>query len=322
MQECLGQRLRERVKFVRTRDRAESVLFISDAIISGETRSPDEETLLISKSGAELPVKNTATPIFGFDGKPIGAMITFHDTSKERGASMIRSSFAYAHHQLRTPVTAAMWNIELALEDCTNKVLKKRIAEALHSMESVKKLVNELIEVSEIDQGLIMAKKEQVPLAKLISEVVEVAKEKAGKRNVALEVSQVSETATLECDRKLLGRVLEEILDNAISYSDTARKVWFNVSLTLTGLLFEVKDEGIGIPPEQQGIVYTKFFRGQNIPPESIGAGLGLYISNELVKFMNGKIWFRSDSKDGTIFYVSLPQDMNQVGLANKQPAV
>jgi signal transduction histidine kinase len=151
---------------------------------------------------------------------------------------------------------------------------------------------------------------------------VEVAKEKAGKRNVALEVSQVSETATLECDRKLLGRVLEEILDNAISYSDTARKVWFNVSLTLTGLLFEVKDEGIGIPPEQQGIVYTKFFRGQNIPPESIGAGLGLYISNELVKFMNGKIWFRSDSKDGTIFYVSLPQDMNQVGLANKQPAV
>lgn len=312
--EAMGRPFRELVKFVRERDRSENVLFISDAMLSGQARLAGENTILIARDGKEMPVGESAAPIKDEDGKTIGAVVVFHDTTKERGEAMIKSSFAYAHHQLRTPVTAAMWNLELALEDCDDKVLKDRIKKALVSMESVKKLVNELIEVSELEHGIVVPKGDAVDLRAAIATDVEQLKEKATARKVKVAIGPIPPSLELYSDRKLLARAIYELLDNAVSYSLPRGKVELRVSLAEQGVIIEVEDRGIGIPPEQQGIVYTKFFRGHNIPPESIGAGLGLHIASELVKLLGGKMWFRSEQGAGTVFYISLPHTRRQPG--------
>jgi len=101
-------------------------------------------------------------------------------------------------------------------------------------------------------------------------------------------------------------------------YNRPGGKIDFKITSDENSLLFEVTDTGIGIPAEQQSLVFIKFFRGNNFDTtEIIGAGLGLFISKSYTELLGGKIWFSSEGtapavgelkKDkGTTFYITLP---------------
>lgn len=304
--EAMGKPFREIVRFVRERDRSENILFISEAMLSKSAKIMQEKTVLVRKDGSEVPVGDSAAPILDEAGSVVGAIIVFRDTTEERHAQMIRSSYAYASHQLRTPLTHALWNMELALQDCKDKGLREKLQIAHRSMQSVQKLIRELTEVSEIDQGLIIPKREEHHVGEIIDHVVRSLKEKAQIAGVDVLVSRHYAVDVIKTDKHLLTRMMYEVIDNAISYSPKGSEVAVSVSSIDHEVMISVADHGVGIPTQQQSIIFTKFFRGQNIPPASIGAGLGLFISSAYAKMLGGKIWFKSAEGKGSTFFITI----------------
>jgi signal transduction histidine kinase len=186
---------------------------------------------------------------------------------------------------------------------------------AYQSVSSVQKLVGQLLETSEIDQGTVAVKKAATSAIDLIHEVVE-SVQIATKARISVDMPVVQQFST---DPHLFKRMLFEIVDNAVEYSQRENQ---STKTTKTAplvsvrgtfekdanrLLIEITDTGIGIPDDQQTLVFTKFFRGNNVDTTTIaGAGLGLYIAREYAKLLGGKIWFKSVAGEGTTFSVAI----------------
>lgn len=306
-QEALGKPLRDILKFMRMSDRKENIVFIEDAIVRGETRQLENETVLIRKDGSEIPVGDSASPIFDQGGRIMGAIIIFRDVSQERERQALRSDFAYASHQLRTPVNQALWTIETAQGAKGIEEMREAMRIAYLSVRSVQKLVSQLLEVSEIDQGTISQKKETIKVTDVFEGVIKDITIETKARNVTLSIEPISAVAGIETDPKMLKRILTEVLENAVYYNTANGKVHVKVTIQQNDVFTEISDTGIGIPESQKALVFTKFFRGSNIPPEMVGAGLGLYIAKNYVQLLGGKIWFKSEEKKGTTFSILLP---------------
>lgn len=307
-EEVMGKPLFNSIRLIREMDRGENIQFIEDAMVSGQLHELDYPAILIGKDGKDIAVSNSVASILNEDREVTGVVIVIRDISKKREDSMLHSDFAYASHQLRTPVTEALWTLETILEENNIDEIKKKTKMAHASIESVKKLSEELITVSEIDQGIISRDILQFNVQSLFDEVVEEVGKKAEVHNITIQLPIVPSEAVMNSDQKLLKRILVEILDNAINYSPPNNKILINIKDNETSTIFEIQDFGIGVDLEHQPLIFTKFFRGSNFSTSGIaGAGLGLYIARGYARILNGKIWFKSEKDTGTTFYVSIP---------------
>lgn len=304
-EDVLGKPFRQTVKFIRESDRSEYISFISEAMLSGRARTIEDRVLLIRKDGTEIPVGDSAAPIMNGHGAE-GAIIVFRDVTSERNRNMVSSDVAYASHQMRTPVTQAMWNMEEAQKKKSVKSMREHVDIAYTALKSVQKLVRDLLDVSDIDSGVVFARPAPVKIKQLISGVSKQLKQKAGDFGLKIKLS-VDPSATIQADGKLLERVLFEIMENAVSYNKKRGTVRVSVSQEEAGVLISVEDTGVGIVDEQKSLVFTKFFRGQNVPVGSIGTGLGLYIARKYAELMGAKLWFTSEAGKGSTFFILLP---------------
>lgn len=306
--EALGRPMREIVKFIRERDREENVLFIAEAMLKKKPMAMENNTVLIRKDGTEVPVGDSAAPLIDEGGKVIGAIIVFRDVREEREAQHIRSEVAYASHQLRTPVTKLLWHLQVAIEQEDRPEIRDLINVAHLSAQSVAKLTDQLLMVSEIDQNRVIPETEQVKLIELIEGAVGKLKPKAEKLGVTLDVAPVSTVAGIDTSAKLVERALYEVLDNALIYNRPGGRVEMKVVEKPDAMLFEIRDTGIGVREAEANLVFTKFYRGNNFETTKIiGGGLGLYISRAYVRQLGGDIWFKSKEGEGTTFWISLP---------------
>lgn len=306
-EDVIGRPLRDIIKILREQDRKETVTFIEDAMVMNQVRQLEEHAFLVTKSGKEIPLSDSAAPIRDGEGKVVGAIIVFRDKTAEKNANMLRSDFAYASHQLRTPVTKALWSLEAVLDKKSVEDMGRGVMEAYQALQSVGKLSEELIEVSKIDQKEVRVEKAATRLPDTFDAIVKAAEEKGKKKNITIRPPSISITASIDTDQKLFRRIVEEAIDNAICYSGQGGTVGIVVEIKGNELIIKVEDSGIGIMKEDQPLVFTKFFRGRNIDTTAIpGAGLGLYIAQGYANLLGGKIWFEPKEK-GTIFYISIP---------------
>jgi len=306
--EVKGKPFREIVKFVRERDRKESINFIEHAMVTGETGYLENHTVLVKKDGNEIPVGDSAAPIRDPKGKIVGAIVVFRDVSKQRESQRLKSDFAYASHQLRTPVSKALWNVENALDQEDRPEIKESIKLAYNSLESTAKLVSKLVAVSEIDQGTKVSKPKKIKIGDLVEGITKKVKAQAKEQGVHLSVE--STPVTVNTDPSLLETAIFEVLENAITYSREGGNVTLKISESSKGALIEIEDSGLGIPEKEQALIFTKFFRGSNIDTtETVGAGLGLFMASEYVKLLGGKLWFDSKENKGTTFSILIPFD-------------
>lgn len=305
-EEVLGKQVHPILKLIRERDRKE-VLPLEYAFVEKKASSLDENTLLVKKDGSEVPVGDSAAPILNDENMPDGAIIIFRDLSEEREANHLRSDFAYATHQLRTPVTEALWNLDVAIDEKDPIKLKEDIEIVHQSLQSVKKLTEDLVDVSEIDQGSVSVSKAPVKLIDILTDVQNKLATKAKKLNVAVFIAPVSPLAAINTDPKFLKKALVEIIENAITYSKPNTEVIVESNFHEKEIIIEVVDTGTGIPEEQQPLIFTKFFRGSNSGKKGAGSGLGLFLAKESIRLIGGKIWFTSREEGGTTFYISLP---------------
>jgi len=217
-----------------------------------------------------------------------------------------------AAHQLRTPLSAIKWILRILLDNDTEKLTKQQIElleMAYQSNERMIILINDLLDVTQIEEGRFLFKKKQASLNKIIEDNIAKHKKliKSKKINILFQEPK-KDTPEIKIDTEKINLVIEHILENAIRYTPEDGEIIVSIACDGKHIKTTIKDSGIGIPKEQQKRVFEKFFRADNaIKTETEGTGLGLFICKNIIEAHNGKIWFKSKKGKGTTFWFTLP---------------
>jgi len=167
-------------------------------------------------------------------------------------------------------------------------------------------LIGDFLSVSKFELGTFKPKLIKVDISEVTDSLIEENAHLANKKNIEIKKKFALNTAVV--DLHLIRMIIGNLLSNAIKYSDKNSTVHVSVDRIEEGIAIIVKDSGMGIPSDEQEMLFTKLFRAQNAKkdvPE--GTGLGLYIVKSAVETLGGKITFTSDTEKGTMFRVELP---------------
>jgi len=224
----------------------------------------------------------------------------------------MKSEFvSIASHQLRTPLSAIKWETELILTKL-NKGLKEKQIKNIRNIsdlsERMIRLVNDLLDVARIDQGRLVLKKEAVDISQMIEEVIQENTPLIKGKNIKMIYSNGKKIPLAYTDPVRTKLVIENLLGNSMKYTMNGGKIEIKLTRKNGHLIFSIRDNGVGIPTEQQQHVFEKFFRSDNIVKhQTEGTGLGLYIAKNIVEQLGGRIWFESIENVGSVFNFSLP---------------
>lgn len=226
--------------------------------------------------------------------------------------SRMKSEFiGIVTHQLRSPLTNLKWAVELISSD--DFVKDKGKEEEYHSVlkENISRmmeLVEELLIVSKIEQGVLVLHKKEVDFKELIDGMITRFKFFAVASNVTIKFYPGENIPKIFIDPQQVKLVVENLIDNAIRYTKGGGtvEIWLENKGKL--LQFKIKDQGVGIPEEDKRYIFQKFFRAENILKDQVrGTGLGLFVAKSIIDNSGGTIWFESETNKGTTFYFTLP---------------
>jgi signal transduction histidine kinase len=249
--------------------------------------------------------------------KLFGSMKVLHDITREEEMDRLKTEFiSVASHQLRSPLTTTQWSIRTILDGDLGPIDDKQrefMLKAYKSNEQMVGLVNDLLNVSRIEEGRFLFTLDVESLEKTIGEAIEGSAmliERMKQKNIKFIYNPPKEKLPLvELDSEKIQMVLINLLENAINYTKEGK---IEVSLYYdqkekTDVL-SVSDTGIGIPEEEKQFIFKKFFRAQNTERAKVnGSGLGLYIVKNIIEKHGGNIRFESQEGRGTTFYISFP---------------
>jgi PAS domain S-box-containing protein len=279
---------------------------IQSTIPVGEAGSPARtETVPLELDGRELWLSASGV------GFAEGTVYAFRDLTEERALEELKSEFvATVSHELRTPLAAIYGSAQtirrgdLELDDTTRHELLGVIATESDRLASI---VNDLLLASHLDSGRLPVHIERCDPRELANAVVESARTHLPEE-VALELRSPEELPPVSADPAQLQQVLANLVDNAIKYSPEGGPVRLEIENGDARVRFSIVDEGLGIPASEHRRIFEKFYRLDPDMTRGIGGtGLGLYISRELVRRMDGEIWVESRLGKGSTFVVELP---------------
>jgi len=245
-------------------------------------------------------------------------IITFVITQsfeKTAEANRLKSEFvSIVTHQLRSPLTSLSWAIEALISGELGKVDEKQLEYLKILKENndrMGELVQDLITVTKVEDGSQFKNKELVSLETLAKNLVFKFQPFLQASNIELKMKiddNLPQVLTVANQIKI---VLENLIDNAIHYakSKDGRKGLIEILLHKKekNIQFEIKDNGLGIPKEDQKFIFQKFFRSQNVrETQPYGSGLGLFITKSIITKLGGKIGFKSEEGKGTTFWFIL----------------
>lgn len=245
----------------------------------------------------------------------IGYVATEEDVSERERLEREKSDFmSAAAHQLRTPLGSMRWSIETLLEGGSGKLDKKAketIKQIYESDLRIIDLVNDLLDVSRIEQGRIKDNPAITDVKKLIESIIEETKPIADKRKTGLRfLMGKGKIPEIMIDPERLREAIENLVTNSIKYGDFGGSVEVKLGLKDEKILISVSNGGEPIPVKDQNKIFTKFYRGTDVVKNEIeGTGLGLYVVKSYVEGWGGKVWFKSPFKDGkgACFYIEIP---------------
>ena len=251
----------------------------------------------------------TASSIFA-DGQRMGRVCLLRDVTRFKELDALKSEFvATVSHDLRSPLTlmrgyATMLDMVGDLNEQQTSYVRKIIS----SVENMARLVGNLLDLGRIEAGVNL-QLEMVPVREIVERVTGAQQLQATQKRIQLTSEAPPDTVPLvEADPALLQQALNNLLDNAIKYTDPGGKITVRVYSRGDRLIFEVSDTGIGIAPVDQPRLFEKFYRGaQKGAHKQSGTGLGLAIVKSIAERHAGQVWAESQLGKGSSFYLSIP---------------
>ncbi len=240
-------------------------------------------------------------------------MVTLIDITKQRMIDKAKTEFvSLASHQLRTPISAMKWNIELlqtAGKETFNELQKGYVGKIAHGLERMDALVGDFLSASKLELGTLTAQRASLDFLPFLKSIYEEYQVIAEQKNVRMEVDWDGAEGTIISDAHLLHMIVSNIWGNAVKYTLKDGVVRVHAEMSGGQVTVRITDTGIGIPDEDQGMIFSKLFRAGNARTQvTDGTGLGLYIVKEAVEILGGRINFESKMGAGTTFTVVLPQ--------------
>jgi PAS domain S-box-containing protein len=246
-------------------------------------------------------------------GRRIGSLIVLHDISREKMVERMKTEFvSISAHQLRTPLSAIKWTLRMLLDGDLGKITSEQrsfIEKTYVSNERMINLINDLLNVTRIEEGRYLYKPVLSEIEKVIQFIIDSYKEQAERKNIKLVFKKPKEKLPkVLLDTEKMNLAVQNLVDNAVRYTPSKGSVTVSLNYDKKDITVSVKDTGIGIPEDQKERVFSRFFRGANvIKMETEGSGLGLFISKNIIESHGGKIWFDSEEGKGATFYFSIP---------------
>jgi len=258
----------------------------------------------------------------------VGAILTFHDISKERELETMKIDFvSMAAHELRTPLTVVRGYASM-LSDEVGKVLTDQQKEYMNrmtiSIDTLGSLINNLLNVSRIERNALKLNMGVVNLEEVVKKTIDELSNSATtkKQHLVYEKGQDSFGSVI-ADSFRIGEVLTNLIGNAITYTPPDGTITVGLTQKDKALEVTVKDTGQGIPEDAIPKLFSKFFRVSGaLEQGSKGTGLGLYISKSIIDMHKGEIGVESKVGEGSRFYFVLPlaTDEEKAVLQNSLP--
>ncbi|MBU1179050.1 PAS domain-containing protein [Patescibacteria group bacterium] len=243
-----------------------------------------------------------------------GTMFVIHDVTRSKMIDRLKAEFiTIAAHQLRTPLSSVKWILKMTLDGDFGPLSleqKNFLEKGYLANERMARLVNDLLDISRVEEGKFGFDFLENDVIGFVEETVDSFRVEAARRKVKLIFEEKKEPLLLKIDIRRLRMALSNLIDNAIRYTSSGGRVIVSVKKKGRFVEVSVADTGVGIPKKQQGRVFSKFFRADNVVKmQTEGSGLGLYLTKNIIKGHGGKIWFESDAGRGSKFYFTLPKN-------------
>ena len=245
--------------------------------------------------------------------EPMGAVLVLHDITEVTNLERIRTDFvANASHELKTPIAAIRAITETLLDDraidleTTQHFIKRLHAQSLR----VADLIQDLMTISRLESSQGISDYSKVDLRALINRAVEVAKIPAGEKNQIIETKLTDEEFFLFADSHYLSQLLDNLLDNAVKYTQDSGLISIILECDRRWVTLKVCDNGLGMSSDQQQRIFERFYRVDKARSQSLGGtGLGLSIVKNIAEKHGGSIEVTSKIGAGSTFTLRLPTD-------------
>ncbi len=272
----------------------------------------------ISFEEPHLELKVITDRIKNERGEEIGFVKIVHDQTRE--VDLLRSKGEFitvAAHQFRTPLSAVNWALQSLKSESLNESQLEIVNTGLAAASNLMEIVEDLLNISKVEEGRFGYNFKRIDAVKFLQSALDQAVPVAREYGINIYMEQPkSESLMVYADPDKLSMVVSNLLENAIKYNVPNGQVVVSVAQQEETPFVQVNvaDTGMGIPEEAMGKLFGKFFRAENaISKETSGSGLGLYITQNIIRKHGGQIWAESVVNRGTTFHFTLPTDQRLI---------
>jgi two-component system phosphate regulon sensor histidine kinase PhoR len=266
-----------------------------------------QQTMQIETSPERNYLQCIATPLEPYDEGNI--LILFQDITRLRQLEIVRRDFvSNVSHELRTPLTSLKLITETlgdgAMDD---PPAQKRFLEQMEKeIDNLTQLVQELLELSRIESGLVPLQKKHVEPCALLKNAANRMQVQAERAGLEFIWDCSPDLPTILIDEDRLEQVLINLIHNAIKFTPPGGKIYVSAEQKENSIIFAVQDTGVGIPAKDIDRIFERFYKTDRSRSQS-GTGLGLSIARHLVEAHQGKLWVESMVNKGSTFHFSIP---------------
>jgi two-component system phosphate regulon sensor histidine kinase PhoR len=283
------------------------------AALTGEQPLPIEIPLdaVTAASGPRI-FRVQATPASAEGG---GAVLVLHDISDLRMADRVRRDFvANVSHELRTPLTAVRGYVEALMEEPVEPEKQRQFLEVIDRHTGrMERLVRDLLRLARLDAQQEIANVEAIDVAELFQSASSDLSERIERQRLQIDIKVKPAAATIKVDPTKMQDALRNLIENAVNYSAEGTHIELEAHADGDRVLLSVSDYGPGIPVEELGRVFERFYRvDKSRTSDPGGTGLGLSIVRHLVELHGGKVSAANRPEGGAVFTISLPHRRNR----------
>jgi PAS domain S-box-containing protein len=275
--------------------RTEFSRFSNDGIWQGELK-------LRRKDGSVVPVEARAAIVDLPDGQVF--LSTIRDITERNHLERLQRDFmAMVTHDLRTPLTSIKGWSQMLRRRHEDARTQRTITYMLTQVDRMERLINDLADLVREGEGELRLRRGPVDLVELAHHQAALTQEQAGRHQVRVETGIPNVMGTW--DRQRIEQIFQNLLTNALKYSPDGGDVIVRVDVVDDEARLMVIDQGVGISPDSVPLLFKRFYRAD--ATGAGGLGLGLHISEMLVRAHGGRIWASSNLGEGSTFTVALP---------------
>lgn len=263
--------------------------------------------------GQERTHNVTLSCVIGPGEEVAGVVAVLHDVTREKEIAKMKTDFvSNVSHELRTPLASIKAYVEMLMDgEADDEATRREFLEIISGeADRLGRLIDNILNLSRIESGLVKVVKEPLNLSAVAKEVVEVARPQARGKSITLEERLAPVTHQIEADRDMICQAVMNLVSNAIKYTPDGGTVEVATFIDEAAgrAVCEVRDSGVGIPAEDLPHVFDKFYRVQANSRMAKGTGLGLSLVKHVIETVHGgSLGVQSRAGQGSTFRFELP---------------